>query len=116
MGIAMKPKETILVWVTISEPWDTEIPDCQLKAELQVFADDGYLIELEAPFDFKKNKIEWLVAKPRHAGKNLSNIKGGELISVNMTAVKDEVTDSANPLDLSWWRGGNAFIGEVKIR
>ena len=116
MGVIMKLIEILPVWVTISEPWDTEIPDHQLSAELRVFADDGFLVKLDASFGYKQKNIEWLVAKPRHVGNSLLSMKAGETLSVNMVATKQEAADSENPLDLTWWRGGNAFIGELENR
>lgn len=69
------------------------------------------LIRLIYPFD---NPVEYVVAQVRYEGASIKDLELGRALLCNVTATTDKLAKSSNPVDLSWWRGGNATITDIK--
>lgn len=68
------------------------------------------LIRFLEPIDVNGLLVEYAVIQVRLEGASLDNLEIGESFLCNLTAQLKEKAISADPLDLSWWRGGNAVI------
>lgn len=75
--------------------------------------DESWLVEIDHPFEYAGLEYRFVVVMARHEGEVLKDAATLEL-PCNMTRTTTERASSANPCDLSWWRGGQAMIGSVK--
>lgn len=111
------------VFVIVSEPWDfvdghTTGPF--LAHVLAVGKDcwspssDAVLIRLASPMSYKDAHCEYLIASPRYKDGDLSALAAGIVVHCGLTVIPPERVASSDPFDLSWWRGGAAFIGTLR--
>lgn len=108
-------KQDLRVNLFVSEPWDYgEGPYCGYIYSVENRT-DSCLFRLMAPVFFEGQRAEYFVVRPR--GKELDLIEVlllGKRISCNVTMIPTERAIGPNPLDLSWWRGGVALVGDLK--
>jgi hypothetical protein len=106
------------VEVTVSEPWEvvTSVGDRPIPAEIVVLSaserEASALIRLARPIRDEGVDWEYFVLATRYQGDRLSDIVQRPVVC-NLTAIDAEKAVSANPLDLSAWRGGLGLIATV---
>jgi len=71
------------------------------------------LLQLAKAFTWKGTLCEHLVARPRHKGSSIDLLLVGSALICAITRIPPDRLDAPDPLDLGWWRGGVAFIGEI---
>lgn len=72
------------------------------------------LIKLEKSLEYRDAICRYVIASPRHEGVEISNLSVGKSVLCGLTGISEQQAESSNPFDLSSWRGGIAFIGDVK--
>jgi hypothetical protein len=73
------------------------------------------LLEVQPPLLYKSVECKYFVAVARHEGSDLLSPSSGNITTCNLTHIPpNRVIKSANPFDLSWWRGGIAIIADVR--
>lgn len=83
---------------------------------LQIDDDDKrMLMKLESPLIIGEVQYNYVVAKTRLVGDQISELCSTRMIGAGLIWVSDERFDPANPFDTSWWRGGAADITSVKL-
>ncbi len=104
----------------LSEPWDLgEALKWQpLRGELlQVTHDDHggkALIELNKSISYRGSVCRYVVASPRNKGSEIGELQNGKKVSCAITGLSDEQAKSIAAMDISNWRGGVAFVGDVE--
>ncbi|MDR4306743.1 hypothetical protein IHQ68_08940 [Chelatococcus sambhunathii] len=63
----------------------------------------------------KAEEARVLVAFVRHAKSSLSEILSGQQVLCALIVVPTAKFDPEKPCGVSWWRGGRAAIGDVKL-
>ena len=107
--------------ITISEPWELgEAMKWQpLHGELLRSVNDErggqVLIKLDDPVEYREKTCRHVIASPRHVGVEMASLSAGKTVLCGMTGISEQQAESSNPFDLSSWRGGIAFIGDVKL-
>lgn len=103
------------VMIRISDPFDLgEFLGWKgLEAHVKARNNSALLLRLSLPFEFRGVVCEYVVASPRHAGVTLDPLGRGESINCAHTRITSQAATSTEPLDLSRWRGGLAFLGTV---
>lgn len=105
--------------IKLSDPWDLgESFGWQPLAASVVAAkadDEGgaLLVRLKSPFIYKDVRCEYFVAVPRHQNASVEDLALGRPILCAITCVPEDRLRAEDPLDLNWWRGGVAGIGEI---
>ena len=90
------------------------IPNDQ-QASIELRTRNALLLKFLVPFGSSGKIVEYAVVQPRHSDASFDCLEKGKIILCNLTAVSRERAVSDDPLDLSWWRGGNAVITDVLI-
>lgn len=103
----------------IVEPWElAEEATAVLVADIvPVESADAEtrLLRLRTPLRTSDREIEYLVASVRHDGTSWAHLVPGAVIAANAIGVSAEHATGPNPLDLSWWRGGGAFVVDIEV-
>lgn len=111
------------VSITVSDPWDfgTEhgtgpfaAKVLQAGSNYWVSGEDALLLQLETSLSYQGSTCEYFVATPRFEIGSLASLISGYKVECNFTRVPESRTTSANPFDLSWWRGGVGLIGTLQ--
>ena len=102
-----------IVQIIVTEPW--EVGDAPRRAKVLEDAAGSWLVEYEEPFRYQDVPCQYFILSPRHEGKHLCDIIKGTSLLCSMTRITPEQRNSANPFDLSSWRGGVAFIADVQL-
>ena len=106
--------------ITITDPWELgEALKWQpLQGELLGLmpSDRGgqALIKLDEPFEYRGTVCRHVIASPRHVGVEMASLSDGKTVLCGVTGISEQQAESSKPFDLSSWRGGVAFIGDVK--
>ena len=74
----------------------------------------SWLVELDRPFVYANVEYRFLVVSSRHEDKSLANAVS-EDVPCNIIRTTPERASSESPCDVSWWRGGHAMIGSVRV-
>lgn len=104
----------------LSDPWDLgEALKWQpLRGELLRITHDDCggkaLIELNESISYRDSVCRYVVASPRNKGSEIEDLQNGKKVSCAMTGLSDEQAKSSAAMDISKWRGGVAFIGDVE--
>jgi hypothetical protein len=109
--------------VVLVEPWDvvtvngsgTFVADVVQIGQVKSTGTESLLIELHAALKHDRQEYKYLVATPRHVGTTFERLLSGEQVGVNLTGIPGERAKSADPFDLSWWRGGAAAIADLRL-
>jgi len=80
-----------------------------------VASDRGLLLHAQSASTIGGKKYERFVCEMRHEGTSLINALEPEGVPCNGTAIPGSRLKEAKQLDVSWWRGGGAVIGNLKI-
>jgi hypothetical protein len=74
------------------------------------------LLHLRSPIHLRGNSCEYLVARPRMASKDLSEVATNASVESSIVGIPTERVTTSDPLNLSWWRGGIALRGTISRR
>jgi hypothetical protein len=77
---------------------------------------NSVLLEFSVPVQMDTHTYRFAVARPRLQRDNLIVLFGKAPLGCALTLVPDDRYDSANPFDLSWWRGGGAAIADLVLQ
>lgn len=117
--------EGMEVTIVVSDPWDfgTAHGTGPFAAKvLKVGRDDnvpgGYsmLLQLNTPLHYRDLSCEFVVASPRSERGSFDFLTEGAGVDCNLTRIPEDRAASPNPLDLSWWRGGVALLGTLRLK
>lgn len=112
---------TISISIIVSDPWDVgEAVSWQpIKGQLLKMETDEHggkaLIKFNAPVSYRGVSYCYAVASPRLEGHHMAEIQAGKMVCSALTGIADQQAKSSNPMDISNWRGGLAFIGDVEL-
>lgn len=104
----------------LSDPWDLgEALKWQpLRGELLQLTRDDHggkaLIELNESVIYRGSEYRFVVASPRHKGSEITEVQNNKKVFCAMTVISDEQAKSSAAMDISNWRGGVAFIGDIE--
>jgi hypothetical protein len=107
--------------LTISEPWELgeALKWLAIRGDLLRMVNNERggqaLIKLDEPFEHRGTVCYYLIASPRHAGFEMARLLAGETVLCSVTGTAEQPAEPSKSLDLSLWRGGIAFIGDVKL-
>jgi hypothetical protein len=112
----------VKIKVVIGEPWELAgTADAEpLLAEVLDVAprgDEGeaaILIRLKQRFRHEGAEGEYFVATSRYEGDDLLDLLNGRSIVSNLTAITASQAQSADPLDLTGWRGGLVLVATMR--
>lgn len=111
----------VRVTIKISAPWDLgesrnwqPVEGTILDVRVEDFC-NALLIKLLEPFEYKNVSCDYFVATPRYEGSRYEDLLQGKSVFSGLTRIPPENAHSDNPFDLTWWRGGAALIGEIKV-
>jgi len=111
--------KTTLVEIKVSDPWELgeSIIWQPLHGEIVCVVSNklggGALIRLHESLNYLGAKWDYLIASPRHHGVEIIGIENGKSVGCGVTGITEAQAKSDAPFDLSAWRGGLAFIGDV---
>ena len=117
------PAETVFnvvqVSIQISDPWDLgeRLGWKEIVGELSLVDLDrnSVLVKLDAPVNGEKEIYPYLVGETRHVGSKITDLSAENDLCCNFTGLTYERSLSADPLDVSWWRGcGLVIIGGLR--
>jgi hypothetical protein len=112
--------QPIPVSIVVSDPWDVgSAANCAPIKGSIVEVSMGQigskaLLRFETPIEFQGSTYMFAVASPRLKGQNVSDIEAGTGMSASVIGISREQAESSQPFDTSAWRGGLAFIGDIK--
>jgi len=79
-------------------------------------ASEAILLRLRNPFVFNDVQFEYLQGSPRHEEASVNDLhKVGSSLFCSFVRIPVDRVDAQPPLDLSWWRGGGAFLGTLSL-
>lgn len=107
--------------MTIIEPWDlvSAIGSGPFRATLVDSRWDeqsdvvSILLALEEGIEVESQKYNYLVGSPRHVGRTIADVIGGNQVAFSFVMITDDRAKSANPFDISWWRGGASLLADI---
>jgi hypothetical protein len=111
--------------VVVSDPWEFgtqhgDHPRLAVVVRAGVTANgyggeaDALLLRWLEPVVFQGVKCEFFVATARHEAHGLDELERGRNLPVSIIRISSAQAASDAPLDLSWWRGGVALLGDVR--
>lgn len=111
----------IQVYISISEPWDLgEALEWQpvqgeiLKFNAEPHADRA-LIRLLNPIAHSGKIYRYVVATPRVKKLRVTSLSKGQSLGCAFIGIDDEQVSAVDPMETSSWRGGLAFIGDIRV-
>ncbi len=115
--------ENILVEIGVSDPWDwgTEVGCGPFDARILKWqlGPDGkpiqMLLSFVEPKTFQGVDCTYFVGSPRFVGRQLEDIICGDAVHCGLTRISEERANSADPFDLSWWRGGIGLTCTMRL-
>jgi hypothetical protein len=108
--------------IVVSDPWDVgeavnwEAISGYLLETRTIDGGGRVLIKFDQCITYRDRSYCYAVASPRLEGRNISEIEAGKTVGCAITGISDEQAVSPNPMDTSKWRGGFAFVGDIKRR
>jgi len=75
---------------------------------------DRVLLQFETPIEYKGETYSFAVASPRLEGQKVSDISAGTYTSASVIGISQEQAKSPRRFDTSGWRGGLAFVGDIR--
>jgi len=110
--------KSIAVKISVSDPWDVgeAVRWRQIRCKL-IQTESGQsikaLIIFDEPIRYHGSIYSYAVILPRRSENQIAELFGGEMVSCVLYGITNEQAESDNPLDISKWRGGFAFEGDV---
>ncbi|WP_141134383.1 hypothetical protein [Jannaschia aquimarina] len=83
-------------------------------AEVKKYEGEKLLLELREDNEGKKANFEFIVASFRHGEADRALYESGQPVLCSLIATTKHRALSEDPLDTSWWRGGNAMVGSIQ--
>jgi hypothetical protein len=111
------------VAILVSDPWDFVTINgagpfmstlLRIGPDPDVGGHEAALLQLETPLVYEGVSCEYFIASPRHERDDLSSLASGAEVLCGLTCIPADRANSANPFDLSWWRGGVGLIATVR--
>jgi hypothetical protein len=108
------------IQITVSEPWDVgeALAWAQIHAEIVAIESgagrDRALIRFATPLEYRGTCYRSAVASPRVAETCISEVVSGAVVGAALTCITAAASLGAGVPDASAWRGGLAFIGDLK--
>jgi hypothetical protein len=115
--------EGLEVIIVVSDPWEFGTAHGSgpfLATVLQVgpkhwdSGTDAILLRLETPLVYEGITCEYFIASPRLDGGDIKALARGTEVDCTLTRIPADRAMSANPFDLSWWRGGIGLVGSLR--
>lgn len=72
------------------------------------------LLRFDTPVEYRGATYAFAVASARLGGQEVGNMVAGTSISASLIGISRQQAESPDPFDTSAWRGGLAFIGDIK--
>ena len=103
--------------ILVSDPWDfcSECGSGPFHAVVDRVRQGTLLVRLDSPVSYHGARLEYLVVSPRYAGGIEQSLLAGQVVPVGMTWIDGTGVSEKDPFDLSWWRGGPAFLGSFRL-
>jgi hypothetical protein len=109
--------------IVLVDPWDFVtangsgpfIADVVRSGHEKSTGVEALLLGLASSLKYKTEEYKCFVATTRHEGVTFPQLLSGIQVGCNLTGIPVERAHSANPLDLSWWRGGAAAIVDLRL-
>jgi hypothetical protein len=111
--------QPIQVSITVSEPWELGIATNWVPVKGEVIRFDECLpggralVRLETPIEYRGATYGFIVASPRLKGRDVRDIVAGITMCAAIIGISGEQALSADPCDISDWRGGLSFVGDI---
>lgn len=120
----MSYPQDLIVEITVSDPWEwgTEVGCGPFPAKVLKWkmGPDGkptqMLLSFLEPKTFQGVECTYFVGGPRFVGHRLEDVIRGGMVDCDLTRIPEERVNSADPFDLSWWRGGVGLTCAVCAR
>ena len=105
------------VFVEISEPWElsTKLENTTIEGKIEDIKDDTLLLQLDYPLKIKNKECNKLLISNRYEGETFSSYRTGIVLTVSISAIPNELSETPDPFTLSTWKYGLGLIGTVKI-
>lgn len=104
------------VAIKLTDPWEmgdvlgwAAIPGTVLRRDAA-----SWLVELDTPVLYSNTEYRFLIVSSRHGDIPLAEATLQD-VSCNMIRTTTERASSTAPCDASWWRGGHAMIGSIRV-
>ena len=100
--------------LVFSDPWDSLDKHGSITHSGKIVrrGEGGVLVKLNETLQLEAGSRQYVVCKFRHETTSLSE----KPIPVNIIAITEEQAHSDQPLDVSWWRGGDdTIMGSITI-
>jgi hypothetical protein len=109
------------LWVSDPSDWGTDVGTEPMLVEITTVItqspEQAILVKLHEPRLFRQEEVEYLVGQPRYAGARIvDDLAAGKLVLCGFTHLTKERVASADPFDLSLWRGGIGLIGSMRLK
>ena len=101
----------------VSDPWEfeDENPSPKIRGTVEVADATGLLLRADNAVSIGETQFQLLVCRVRHEGASMSDATTSAGVACNGTGIPGNREDAARKLDVSWWRGGGAVIGSLRI-
>ena len=107
----------LIINIRISDPWDlgNALGWPELNGEIINTNNKSVIIKLDDPFVYKDVRCEYFITSSRYVDQNFDSFLLKKILTCGFTRIPPAQIDSEKPFDLSWWRGGIAFIGNIQL-
>lgn len=112
--------QPIPVSIVVSDPWDlgaamnwVPIKGSVVEVDMSQIG-DRVLLRFETPIEYQGETYAFAVASPRLQGQRVSEIATGTYTSASVIGISREQAESGKWCDTSAWRGGLAFVGDIR--
>src|SRR5256885_9165404 len=109
------------VHVLVVDPWDFvttngsgPFPATIIRTTNGSVGKTRLLLEFDTPISYKNQQCLYFVADTRLTDQTMDTLFSNGKVGVNLNCVPDERLKSAEPFDLSWWRGGLSLIADLQ--
>jgi hypothetical protein len=114
--------KSIFISIAVSDPWDVGVATNWRPIQGSLFqtgADEQVnkvLLKFSEPINYHGTVYHYAVVVPRHKESQILDVFAGMIVPCIITGISDAQANSDNSLDISKWRGGLAFEGDVKTK
>lgn len=116
----MKLRKTIVgraAELHVSDPWEFESENVSPKVVgvVEVANDRALLLHAQVGVTIGGEVYDRFVCEMRHEGATIADAFEIDGVACSGTAIPERRLSEAKELDVTWWRGGGAVIGNLKI-
>jgi hypothetical protein len=103
--------------VLLVDPWDFVTMNGSGPFIADVVQDEpaALLLEFHVPLKYNGEEFKYFIATTRQESVRFEALGTGKAIACNLTGIPEARAMSANPFDLSSWRGGAAAIADLSL-